>query len=93
MDKKFYKINRQITAPTIRLLSADGKQIGVVSLSEALRQSQDTGLDLVEIDTNKYSGFISLANALIPTAPKKGLPTALENREIGIHSPLSLMAF
>ena len=50
MAQKFYKINRQITAPEIRLLSADGKQIGVVSLSEAVHQAQESGLDLVEIN-------------------------------------------
>ena len=50
MDKKFYKINRQITAPTIRLLNDDGKQIGIVSLSDAFQQSQETGFDLVEIN-------------------------------------------
>ncbi len=60
MDKKFYKINRQITAPTVRLLSADGKQIGVVSLSEALRQSQETGLDLVEINGKAVPPVIKL---------------------------------
>ena len=50
MAQKFYKINRQITAPEIRFLSADGKQIGVVSLSEAVHQAQESGLDLVEIN-------------------------------------------
>ena len=50
MDKKFYKINRQITAPTIRLLSDDGKQIVIVSLSDAFQQSHETGFDLVEIN-------------------------------------------
>jgi len=44
-----YKINQYITAPQIRLLSDDGKQIGIMSLVEARQQSFTTGLDLVEI--------------------------------------------
>ena len=38
-----------ITAPEIRLISADGKQIGVVPLEQGLRLSEEEGLDLVEI--------------------------------------------
>lgn len=33
----------------MRLVAVDGKQIGVVTLSEALQQAQQAGLDLVEI--------------------------------------------
>jgi len=49
MPQKYYKINRQITAPTLRLLDEDGKQINVVSLAEAIQLSQESGLDLVEV--------------------------------------------
>lgn len=49
MTQKFYKINRQITAPTIRLLDEDGKQINVLSLAEAFQLSSESGLDLVEV--------------------------------------------
>ncbi|WP_286294091.1 translation initiation factor IF-3 [Methylomarinovum tepidoasis] len=41
--------NRDIRAPKVRLIGADGEQIGVVSLAEALRAAEDAGLDLVEI--------------------------------------------
>jgi translation initiation factor IF-3 len=44
-----YRINRQITSPTVRLLDADGKQIGVLSLSEAFKLSDEKILDLVEV--------------------------------------------
>jgi len=59
-NKKFYKINQYINAPTIRLLSDDGKQIGVVSLSEARQQSQETGLDLVEVNGNAVPPVVKL---------------------------------
>lgn len=42
-------VNKHIRAPEVRLVAADGKQIGIVSLSEALQHAQQAGLDLVEI--------------------------------------------
>ena len=48
-NKKYYRINQWITAPTIRLLQADGKQLGVLTLNEARQKAQESGLDLVEI--------------------------------------------
>ena len=59
-NRKFYKINHYITAPTLRLLSDDGKQIGIMSLDEARRQSQETGLDLVEVNGNAVPPVIKL---------------------------------
>lgn len=46
---KRYRINHQISAPEVRLLDEDGKQIDVMSTYDARRQAQETGLDLVEI--------------------------------------------
>jgi len=43
------RINKQITASTVRLIGNDGKQVGVVSISDALRRAEEAGLDLVEI--------------------------------------------
>ena len=42
-------INENITAREVRLIGADGQQIGVVSLNEALQAAEDAKLDLVEI--------------------------------------------
>lgn len=47
--KKKYKVNDQIKAKEVRLIGPDGKQIGIVSLKEALKYAEDYGLDLVEI--------------------------------------------
>jgi len=58
--RKFYKINQYINAPNIRLLSDDGKQIGIVSLNEARQQAQETGLDLVEINGNAVPPVVKL---------------------------------
>ena len=41
--------NERIRAREVRLLSPEGKQIGVVTRDEALRLAKEVGLDLVEI--------------------------------------------
>ncbi len=46
------RINNQIDADKVRLIGSDGKQIGVVSLREALRRAEEADLDLVEISPN-----------------------------------------
>ena len=43
------RVNHQIKAATVRVISDDGKQIGVMKLSEALALAQEHGLDLVEV--------------------------------------------
>jgi translation initiation factor IF-3 len=59
-NHKFYKINQYITASTLRLLDEHGKQIGVMSLSEARTQSQETGLDLIEINGSAVPPVVKL---------------------------------
>jgi translation initiation factor IF-3 len=59
-NHKFYKINQYITAPEIRLLDDQGKQIGVMPLSQARTMSFDTGLDLIEINGNAIPPVIKL---------------------------------
>jgi translation initiation factor IF-3 len=44
-----YRINREIHAPTVRLLDDQGKQIGVLPLAQAQALSQERQLDLVEV--------------------------------------------
>ncbi len=43
------KVNREIRAPKVRLISHTGEQVGVVALYEALAMAEEQGLDLVEI--------------------------------------------
>lgn len=43
------RVNREIRAPKVRLIGAEGEQVGVVALYEALRMAEDAGMDLVEI--------------------------------------------
>ena len=45
-------MNGRIRAPEIRLIDADGENVGVVSPREAMRMADEAGLDLVEISPN-----------------------------------------
>lgn len=48
-DNDRARINHQITLPEVRLIDAQGEQVGIVSTREALRAAEESGLDLVEI--------------------------------------------
>jgi len=43
------RTNEEIDSVTVRLIGADGEQIGIVSIEDALRRAEEAGLDLVEI--------------------------------------------
>ncbi|MES2216302.1 MAG: translation initiation factor IF-3 [Patescibacteria group bacterium] len=43
------KINHQIKAPELRVITADGENLGVISMSVALAEAQKRGMDLIEI--------------------------------------------
>lgn len=47
--RRFYRINQYIQAEKIRVVDEKGKQVGVMSLSKALKLAQQNKLDLVEI--------------------------------------------
>jgi len=46
---KRINVNRRIRAREVRLIDADGKQLGVVPLKQALDTAEERGLDLVEV--------------------------------------------
>lgn len=46
---KYYRINDRIQAPELRVINADGTQLGVLSREEALRVAAEQNLDLVEV--------------------------------------------
>jgi translation initiation factor IF-3 len=43
------RINEEITAEEVRLVSESGEQLGIVPLKEALAKAEEAGVDLVEI--------------------------------------------
>jgi len=42
-------INHQIKATEVRLIDSEGKQLGIVSLGDALKKAQEEKLDLVQV--------------------------------------------
>ncbi|MDA7760476.1 translation initiation factor IF-3 [bacterium] len=48
-DSKRARLNEDITSSEVRLIAADGAQVGVVSITAALEMAQKDTLDLVEI--------------------------------------------
>ncbi|MFA6273299.1 MAG: translation initiation factor IF-3 [Candidatus Paceibacterota bacterium] len=43
------RINHQIRAPELRVIGANGENLGVLTLSQALMAAEQAGLDLIEI--------------------------------------------
>lgn len=46
------RVNKQIRARMVRLISAEGEQLGILSFLEALEAAKDESLDLVEVAPN-----------------------------------------
>ena len=46
------KVNEHIRAREVRLISAEGEQLGILSLDEAFKTAKNVGLDLVEVAPN-----------------------------------------
>ena len=46
------RVNTEIQVPEVRLITADGDNVGVVPIQDALARAEEAGLDLVEIAPN-----------------------------------------
>jgi translation initiation factor IF-3 len=46
------RINERIRVPQVRLIGADGEQLGILDTGDALKKAQDANLDLVEVAPN-----------------------------------------
>ena len=49
MKEDRIRINQAIKAKELRVIGADGENLGVISLQDALKASEDANLDLIEI--------------------------------------------
>ncbi|NGR07271.1 translation initiation factor IF-3 [bacterium SGD-2] len=56
------RANREIRAPRVQLIDADGTNRGEVSLEEALAAAEEAGLDLVEIAPNATPPVTKIAD-------------------------------
>src|SRR5579859_6534977 len=49
IDKRFIRMNERIRAREIRVIGADGEQLGIMAPMDATRKAREQNLDLVEI--------------------------------------------
>ncbi|WP_448384176.1 translation initiation factor IF-3 [Desulfosoma sp.] len=52
MKKEQENVNEKIRARQVRVIGADGSQLGIMSLQDALDAAREEGLDLVEVAPN-----------------------------------------
>ena len=57
-----YRINRSIRAREVRVIGAEGENLGVLALAEALRIAQEAALDLVEVSPNAVPPVCRIMN-------------------------------
>jgi translation initiation factor IF-3 len=48
-EKDRIRVNERIVADSIRVISSDGQQLGIMTVPAALQAAQDQGMDLVEV--------------------------------------------
>ncbi len=86
------RINERIRARMVRLISAEGEQLGILSIQEALKEAKDVGLDLVEVAPNSdpsvcrimdYGKFKYQASKKVQEARKKS--KAFQLKEIKLR--------
>ncbi len=55
-------INKNIRSSELRVIGSEGENLGVISLSEALKLASDSGLDLIEISPNANPPVAKIAD-------------------------------
>ncbi len=85
--EKKARLNEEITAREVRLIDAEGEQVGIVSLNEAKTRAEEANLDLVEISGNStppvcrimdYGKFLFEQNKKKQAAKKKQKQTQVK---------------
>lgn len=56
------RINREIRAAELRVIGAEGENLGVLSTADALKRAQAVGLDLIEISPNANPPVAKIAD-------------------------------
>ena len=83
------RVNQEINSPSLRLIDAEGNQVGIVTLREALDAADESGYDLVEISPNAeppvcrlmdYGKFLFQQNKKRQAANKK--QTRIQVKEV-----------
>ncbi|MFW5828699.1 MAG: translation initiation factor IF-3 [Planctomycetota bacterium] len=88
------RVNEQIRIPEVRLIDAEGQQVGVMPTDQAKRMAEESELDLVEVAANarppvcrimNYSKFLFEEQKKERAARKKQRDTAVETKEIRLR--------
>ena len=96
------RVNERIRSKVVRLISADGGQLGIVSLREALEAAKDEGLDLVEVAPNSdppvcrvmdYGKFRYQASKKVQEARKKSRGGQMKEIKLRPHTEDHDLAF
>ncbi|MBW1779941.1 MAG: translation initiation factor IF-3 [Deltaproteobacteria bacterium] len=89
------RINERIRSRVVRLISAQGEQLGILSLREALEVAKDEGLDLVEVAPNSdppvcrvmdYGKFRYQASKKVQEARKKSRGGQMKEIKLRPHT-------
>jgi translation initiation factor IF-3 len=89
------RVNEQIRSRTVRLISAEGDQLGIVPLREALDVAKNGGLDLVEVSPNSdppvcrvmdYGKFRYQASKKVQEARKKSRGGQMKEIKLRPHT-------
>lgn len=62
VDKSTPRVNNQIRAKEVRLISHEGKQLGIVTIKQASAVASQAGLDLVEVDSSSTPPIVKIMN-------------------------------
>ena len=89
------RVNERIRVNSVRLISAEGEQLGIVPAHEAMRVAKDGGLDLVEVSPNSdppvcrimdYGKFKYQASKRVQEARKKSKGFQLKEIKMRPHT-------
>jgi len=91
-----FRVNESIRVPEVRLIGADGGNVGVVSIKEALQLARDADMDLVEVSptaTPPVCRVMDFGKFIYERAKKdreaKKAQTKLETKEIRLRPKTS----
>ena len=89
------RVNESIRVQTVRLISAEGEQLGIMPMKEALATAEQAGLDLVEVAPNSdppvcrimdYGKYKYQASKKVQGARKKGKAYQVKEIKLRPHT-------
>lgn len=89
------RINEQIRSSSVRLISAEGEQLGILSVRDAIQVAKEDGLDLVEVAPNSdppvcrvmdYGKFRYEASKKVQEARKKSRGGQMKEIKLRPHT-------